>query len=70
MLFEFKKDFEADLLTINSIQLLREMRLFTNDEVTNLKVRDPLVSKHFDRLMTACIGWQMRKVNQIKGFIT
>ena len=70
MLFEFKKDFEDGLITINSIPLLREMRLFTNDEVTNNSASDPLVSKHFDRLMTACIGWQMRKVNQIKGFLT
>ena len=70
MLFEFKKDFEADLITINSIPLLREMRLFTNDEVTNMKAKDPLVSNHFDRLMSACIAWQMRKIGQIKGFIT
>ena len=70
MLFEFKRDFEAGLITLNSIPLLREMRLFTNDEVTNLKVKDPLASKHFDRLMGACIAWQMRKINQIKGYIT
>ena len=69
MLFEFKRDFEAGLMTINSISLLREMRAFTNSDV-NYENFDPEASNHFDRLMAACIAWQGRNVLQIKGYIT
>lgn len=69
MLFEFKRDFEAGLIQINSISLLREMRAFSNNDVTYSNF-DPEASNHFDRLMAACIAWQGRNVKQIKGYIT
>ena len=68
MLFEFKRDFEAGLIEINSIPLLREMRAFTNSDV-NYSNFDPEASNHFDRLMAICIAWQARNIKQIKGFI-
>jgi hypothetical protein len=68
MLFEFKRDFEAGLIEIMSVPLLKEMRAFTNGEVSRVGF-DEDISNHFDRLMAAAITWQMRKVNQIKGFV-
>ncbi len=68
MLFDFKRDFEAGLIQINSIHLLREMRAFTNSDVS-YKNFDPEASNHFDRVMAACIAWQGRNVKQIKGYI-
>lgn len=66
MLFEFKRDWENGLIGINSIKLLREMRAFSNKDVTNT-LFDPEISQHYDRLMAACIAWQMRKQQMIKG---
>ena len=68
LLFDFKRDFELGLIEINSIPLLREMRAFTNNSVA-YKNFDPEASNHFDRVMAICIAWQMRKVNQFKGFV-
>jgi len=68
MLFEFKRDFEAGLIKINSLPLLREMRSFTNNDIP-FKNFDPEASNHFDRLIAICIAWQMRNVSQIKGFL-
>ncbi len=69
MLFEFKRDFELGLIEINSELLLREMRAFTNTDIDK-RPFDPEISNHFDRLIAICIAWQMKKVNQIKGFKT
>lgn len=68
MLFDFKRDFEAGLIQINSIPLLREMRALSNNDV-QYKNFDPEASNHFDRVMAACVTWQARNVKQIKGFI-
>lgn len=68
MLFEFKRDFEAGMINIKSIRLLREMRSFTNNDVT-FKSFDPEASNHFDRVMAACIAWQGRNVKQIRKYI-
>jgi hypothetical protein len=68
MLFEFKRDFEAGLIQINSISLLREMRAFGNNDVAYSNF-DPEASNHFDRVMAACIAWQGRNYKQIKGYI-
>lgn len=66
MLFEFKRDFEQGLVILNSLPLLREMRSFTNDKITDTNF-DPEASAHFDRVMAAAIAWQARKVTQYRG---
>jgi len=66
MLFDFRRDFEKGLIGINSIPMLREMRAFSNSDVTETTF-DPEVSQHYDRLMAATIGWQMKKERIIKG---
>src|SRR5690606_2933860 len=67
MLFDFKRDFENGIIEINSIPLLREMRAFTNKDIT-YKPHDPEASNHFDRVIAFAILWQMRNATQIKGF--
>jgi len=69
MLFELKRDFEAGLVEINSLPLLREMRSFTKSNLPYTN-HDPQASNHFDRLMAFAITWQLRNVVQIKGFQT
>ena len=69
MLFDFKRDFKAGLIGVMSIKLLREMKSFSNHEVTNT-LYDPETSQHHDRLMGALIAWQMRKQQMIRGFIS
>lgn len=69
MLYELKRDFEAGLVEINSIPLLREMRSFTKSNLPYTN-HDPEASNHFDRLMAFAIMWQLRNVVQIKGFQT
>jgi len=63
ILFDFKRDFEAGLIKINSKPLLREMRAFNNDGVRYTSF-DPEASNHFDRIMAAAIAWEMRNVRQ------
>lgn len=67
MLFEFKRDFEAGLIEINSLPLLREMRAFSNSDIV-YKNFDPEASNHFDRVMAACLAWHARNIKQIKGY--
>ena len=67
MLFEFKRDFEAGHIGINSLPLLREMRNYTKEEVTTVSF-DPEMSQHFDRVIAMAIAWQMRKHLPIRGF--
>jgi hypothetical protein len=69
MLFEFKRDFEKGLIEINSMPLLREMRSFTNTDVS-YKNFDPEASNHFDRVMAFAIAWRMRDQRQAMGFLT
>lgn len=65
MLFEFQKAFEDGELEIMSRPLLLEMRAFTNYDLDVVSF-DEDVSCHFDRVIAACIAWQMRKVKTIK----
>lgn len=69
MLFDFRRDFQNGLIGINSIPLLREMRSFSNKDVTST-LYDPETSQHHDRLMAALIAWQMRKQQMIRGVRT
>lgn len=69
MLYELKRDFEAGIIEINSLPLLREMRSFTNKDIA-YRNADPEASNHFDRVIAFAIVWQLRNLVQVKGFIT
>ena len=59
MLFDFKTIFHNWEIIINSVPLLREMRGFSNLDVSHKRF-DPTdeLSRHFDRLMAMAIGLQ------------
>ena len=59
MFFEFRKDYNDGKIKIYDKNLLKEMRSYTTMDMTDTKVG--MVTRHFDLLMAAVIGWQMRK---------
>lgn len=58
MWFDFKKDFDDGVITIYDKELLTEIRKYTkadyNDRTTGV------ITRHFDLLTAAVIGWQMK----------
>jgi hypothetical protein len=58
MLGQFRRDYNNGLIHIYDEQLLKEMRAFNINDVG--EVTTGLVTRHFDLLMAAAIGWQMR----------
>lgn len=59
MLFEFRKDYNDGKMKIYDKNVLKEMRSYTTSDLTDTQVG--MVTRHFDLLMAAVIGWQMRK---------
>ncbi len=59
MFYEFKKDYSDGLIKIHDVNVLREMRAYSNNDLKEKTVG--LVTKHFDLLTAAVIGWQMKK---------
>lgn len=60
MFFDFKRDYEAGLITIKDAALLKEMKAYTKADFTESS--SGLVTRHFDLLIAACIAWQMKSV--------
>ena len=70
MLFNLQKDFNDWTITINSISLLREMKMFTNNDVQDTRFDATAIannwaedepSNHFDRLMAFAIRNENRR---------
>lgn len=59
MLFEFRKDYNDGKMKIYDLNVLKEMRSYTTADLTDTQVG--MVTRHFDLLMAAVIGWQMKK---------
>lgn len=59
MLFEFRTDYNDGLIHIYDKDLLAEMKAYTNNDLNETKAG--LITRHFDLLMAAAIGWQMKK---------
>lgn len=59
MWFDFKKDFDDGVINIRDLELLKEIKSYTkadfNERTTGV------VTRHFDLLTAAVIGWQMKK---------
>ena len=52
---------------MNDIRILTEMRSFTHTDADELgSSRVGHFTKHFDLLMSAAIGWEMRKYARVK----
>lgn len=71
MLMDFRRDFNDGLIIIRDINLLKEMKSYTNNDLTDNAVTG-LSTRHFDLLMAACIAWQMKdkaqQSNSVKDF--
>ena len=63
--FEFRRDYNDGLIKIHDKDLLKEMRAYSNNDLQ--EVQAGLVTKHFDLLMSAVIGWQGRKTATAVG---
>lgn len=59
MLYDFKRDFNAGLVTIRDERILREMLQYTTNDLG--ETHKSMVTRHFDLLMATCIAWQMDK---------
>lgn len=58
MFFEFRRDYNDGLILINDIEILKEMKAYTNNDLKEKTTG--LITRHFD-LLTACvIAWQGR----------
>ena len=58
MFYDFRRDFNDGLIHINDARILKEMLAFTKQDLQNSRVQ--VVTRHFDLLISACIGWAMR----------
>ncbi len=65
MFFEFKRDYNDGLIKIYDIELLKEMKAFTNNDLK--EETTGLVTRHFDLLTAAVIAWQMNKEDPAKN---
>lgn len=61
--FEFKRDYNDGLIKINDVELLKEMKAYTNPDLSE-DDSVGLVTRHFDLLMAAVIAWQMKNEDQ------
>lgn len=58
MFFEFKRDYNDGLMHIADVELLKEMKAYTNADLKEKTVG--LITRHFDLLTAAVIAWQTR----------
>jgi len=62
---EYRTAYNDGLIKINDTDLLKEMKQYTNNDVTDSQ--QGLVTRHFDLLMSAVIAWQTRKQAVSRG---
>lgn len=56
---EFKKDYNDGLVKIYDIEVLKEMKSYSNNDL--VEKTTGLITRHFDLLMAVVIAWQMKK---------
>lgn len=59
MYMDFKRDYKDGLIKIYDIDVLKEMRAYSNQDLNDDKVG--LITRHFDLLTAVVIAWQMNK---------
>ncbi len=64
-LMEFRRDFNDGLIIIHDLNLLKEMRAYTNNDLQERTTG--LITRHFDLLMAAVIAWQMKDLASLGG---
>lgn len=68
MFFEFKRDYNDGLVKIYDIEVLKEMKAYTNSDLQEKTTG--LITRHFDLLTAVVIAWQMRSENQELSRVT
>lgn len=63
MFFEFKRDYNDGLIKIYDIEVLKEMKAYTNADLQERTTG--LITRHFDLLTAVVIAWQMRKYAEL-----
>ena len=56
---DFRRDYDDGLVKIYDVDVLKEMKAFTNNDLTDTTTG--LITRHFDLLMAVVIAWQMNK---------
>lgn len=59
MFYEFRTDYNDGLIKIYDLNVLREMKAYTNSDLN--EDRAGLITKHYDLLTSCIIAWAMRK---------
>lgn len=62
MFYEFRTDYNDGLIIIYDIEVLKEMKAYSNSDLSDSVVG--LITRHFDLLTAVVIAWQMRKYAQ------
>lgn len=60
LVFKFRIDYNKGLIKIRDLDVLKEMKAYTNDDLSEDKIT--LITRHFDLLMSVMIAWYMRDV--------
>lgn len=68
MFFEFKRDYNDNLIHILDKELLKEMKAYSNSDLKEKTTG--LITRHFDLLTAAVIAWQMNKEDPEKKSVT
>lgn len=59
MFFEFKRDYNDGLIIIKDMDVLKEMKAYSNSDLQETTAG--LITRHFDLLTAVVIAWQMNK---------
>ena len=57
---DFRKDYNDGLIVVKDKDLLKEMKMYTEQDVAE-RGNSLQVTRHFDLLMSAVIGWAAQK---------
>lgn len=60
MLFAFSKAVEDGLIDLNDPELIQECKSFSRNDLIDDEKDPRLTTRHFDKLIAACIAWQMK----------
>ena len=59
MFFDFRRDYNDNLIKIYDIEVLKEMKAYTNNDLKENTTG--LITRHFDLLTAVVIAWQMNR---------
>mgnify|MGYP001605273010 FL=1 len=66
MFLDFSKVISDGLIFLNDIDLLREAKSYSRNDLIDREEDPRLSTRHFDLLVAACIAWQMKDYTTVK----